>query len=195
MHSLLLIYCTITLALRGFASAHTIRLTEHGSISVHPVTGPHKVHDLQRHLKLTPKPANAGPPHHKRNEHMYQLPSGWNLHLQASTSFLPISIATATLSIFYHDIMAFAIRAAEEAEEEVTDLAIQFGNLLLEFFTSEELIPVSWELVHDFAKVMLEMTDKGFTGAYQAVLRAGANVIMVRVGMRTWRFPAPATAA
>ncbi len=91
--------------------------------------------------------------------------------------------------------MLFAVQAANEAEDEVMDLTIQFGNLFLEFVATERLSPVSWEFVHDVARTMLDMTDKGFTEGYQAVLQNGVSLVVVRLGAKALELGGAASAA
>ena len=181
MRSILLLTSTLILALKPFASAHHLQYTERRNPSVESIAGMQDVHGPQNSVDTSPKTARS-PPHRGS---VYQLGSGWKLHLESTTSFLPISIAASALSTFYKDIMSFAIDAAEAAEEEVLDLTIQFGHMFLDFIASEQLSPVSWDLVHDLAAFMLERTQRGFTGGYHATLMNGGNLVMVRIGVKT----------
>ena len=184
MRSILLFTSTLILALKPFASAHHLRYTERGNPSVESVTGMQNVHGTQSSVDTSPKYARDPP----RRGSVYQLGSGWKLHLESTASFLPISIAATALSTFYKDIMSFAIDAAEAAEEEVLDLTIQFGYMFLDFIASEQLSPVSWDLVHDLAAFMLERTERGFTGSYHATLMNGGSLVMVRIGVKAMSY-------
>lgn len=77
----------------------------------------------------------------------------------------------------------FAAHASESFEEEHSAFVIQTGQLLLSFITTEDLIPVSWDLVRDFAQVMKGMTERGFPGGYEAVLIGGAANVFIFLGM------------
>ena len=180
MRSILLLTSTLILALKPFASAHHLRYTERRNPSAESVTRMQNAQGPQSLVDPSPKYARDFP----RRGSVYQLGSGWKLYLESTTSFLPISIAASALSTFYLDIMSFAIAAAEAAEEEVLDLTIQFGHMFLDFIASEELSPVSWDLVHDLAAFMLKRTERGFTGGYHATLMNGGNLIVVRIGLK-----------
>ena len=98
----------------------------------------------------------------------------------------PITAAAAAMSTCYEDIMAYATQAADAYEEEHTGFVMQVGLLMLQFFTNEELIPVSWELVYDFARAMKLLSEKGLVGGCEAILKSGAGEIWVQVGMVAW---------
>ena len=133
---------------------------------------------------------------HTRNTHrtdIYQLSSGWSLHLKYHSIILPLTASANTLSVFYSEVMAFAAHASDTDEREYTAFDLYFGRLLLNLATSEELVPISWDLVHDFAKVMKAMAERGLVGGLEAVLRCGLVEVLVSVSMEGW--PAAAEAA
>ena len=57
---------------------------------------------------------------------------------------------------------------------------------MLQFFTNEELIPVSWDLVYDFARAMKLLSERGLVGGCEALLKSGAGEVWVQVGMVGW---------
>lgn len=116
----------------------------------------------------------------------HRLSSGWSLHIQHHILLSPIAAAASALSTFYENIMAYAAQASDDYEEEQTGFVMQVGQLLVQFFTEEELVPVSWDLVYDFAGAMKTLTEKGFVGGLEAVLRSGAGEVVVRVGMAAY---------
>lgn len=182
----------IALVFENLSSAHVLRFAERNDISLKPDADQHMFHGLQTAGKIRLPNAKSW---QKRSHLSYQLGSGWDLRLQTTFTFLPIQLAAAGLCTFYEDIMLFAVQAANEAEDEVMDLTIQFGNLFLEFVATERLSPVSWELVHDVARTMLDMTDKGFTEGYQAVLQNGVSLVVVRLGAKALELGGAASAA
>ena len=104
----------------------------------------------------------------------------------------PITAAAAVMSTFYEDIMAYATQASDGYEEEQTGFVMQVGLLILQFFTDEELIPVSWDLVYDFARAMKLLSERGLVGGCEALLKSGTSEVWVQVGMVAW---APVSAA
>lgn len=112
---------------------------------------------------------------------VHQLPSGWSLHVKHYSIFTPVTVVAVILTNFYENVMNLAAHAADTFEEEHTDMAIQIGELLLRLATNEELIPVSWDLVHDFAKIMKSMTERGLVGGLEAVLKCGSTEVMILV--------------
>lgn len=187
MRAQILICFMVALILECPTLAHSLRLTERND-----PTQKFKPVELTQISNLPIPARSTNPrlgtisPQQKRHSaaSSYKLASGWRLSLESTTQMLPIAIAAKALASFYRDIMIFAAQAGETAEDEVTDLTIQFGNMFLEFIASEELSPVSWDLVRIFAGKMLEMTENGFTGGYHAVMNAGASMIVVRIGLR-----------
>jgi len=182
----------IALVFENSSLGHVTRFTERNDMSVKPNTDQHMIHGLQTAGKIPLPNAKSW---QKRNHLSYQLGSGWDLHLQTTFTFLPIKLAAAGLCTFYQDVMSFAVQAANEVEDEVMDLTIQIGNLFLEFVATELLSPVSWELVHDVARTMLDMTGKGFAEGYQAVLKNGASSVVVRLGIKALELGETASAA
>ena len=83
--------------------------------------------------------------------------------------------------------MAYATQASYGYEEEHTEFVMQVGLLLLQFFTNEDLIPVSWDLVYDFARAMKLLSERGLVGGCEATLKCGAGEILVQVGMVAWQ--------
>lgn len=82
--------------------------------------------------------------------------------------------------------MAYASQASDAYEEEQTRFVMQVGLLMLQFFTNEELIPVSWDLVYDFARAMKLLSERGLVGGCEAILKSGAGEVWVQVGMAGW---------
>ncbi|CAF9922391.1 MAG: hypothetical protein HETSPECPRED_005057 [Heterodermia speciosa] len=92
---------------------------------------------------------------------------------------LPLATSANALSVFYGKVMAFAAHASETGGGEYTEFDLYCGRLLLNLATSEELVPISWDLVHDFAKAMKAMADRGLVGGLEAVLRCGIVEVLV----------------
>ena len=131
----------------------------------------------------------AGIPLHTRETHateIHQLSSGWSLHLKYHSIILPLTAGANALSAFYSEVMAFAAHASDTYEMEYTTFDLYFGRLLLNLATSEELVPISWDLVHEFAKVMKAMAERGLVGGLEAVLRCGLVEVLVSVSMEGW---------
>ncbi|KAG6991321.1 hypothetical protein G7Y79_00053g088040 [Physcia stellaris] len=145
-----------------------------------------------KHARFGLQPRAAAPPEvlstkplHTRYSFMFsevhQLPSGWSLHVKHYSILMPVTTVAAILTNFYENVMSLAAHAADTFEEEHTDMAIQIGELLLRLATNEELIPVSWDLVHDFAKMMKSITERGLVGGLEAVLKCGSTEVMILV--------------
>ena len=154
--------------------------------------------DEQRNLSLnTPSPYAAhfptrqttGTHFHTRNTHrteIYQLPSGWSLHLKYHNIILPLTAGANALSVFYGEVMAFAAHASSTNEGEYTEFDLHLGRLLLNLASNEELVPISWDLVYGFATVMKAMAERGLVGGLEAVLRCGMVEVLVSVSMEGW---------
>lgn len=163
----------LLLALPTFAG--TVPSTNHGGNGLHPLSA---LPTQARSTYLNKRKTDSVPVH--------QLSSGWSLHIQHHFLLSPIAAAASTLSTFYEDIMVYAAQASDGYEEELTGFVMQVGELVLQFFTEEGLIPVSWDLVHDFAGAMKMLTERGFVGGLEAVLKCGVGEVVVRVGMVAW---------
>lgn len=185
-------FLATVMAIENLSSAHVIRSAERNITSLTSPTNHHIVHGLQKTAKT---PLSNAKQWQKRNHLSWQLGSGWDLRFQTTFSFLPIHLAAVGLCTFYEEVMSFAVHAADAAEDEVTDLTIEIGNLVLEFVATERLSPVSWELVHDVARTMLDRTNRGCIEGYQAVLKNGISLVVVRLGLKAWELGEAASAA
>ena len=177
----------VTLLLVIVAVARTIPSNEHKNLSsqLSSAYAPH-----------ISTPQITGTHIHTRNTHrteIYQLSSGWSLHLRYHSIILPLTASANALSVFYSEVMAFAAHASDTDEREYTAFDLYYGRLQLNLVTSEELVPISWDLVHDFATVMKAMADRGLVGGLEAVLSCGIVGVLVSVSMEVW--PAAAEAA
>lgn len=189
MHVSILIL-TLALALGTLTSPHALHYNERRDLSVTSISRQQSVCGPQAPANPSRKAARAS----TRNQPIIQLGSGWKLRLKRTASFLPIPLAASALSNFYQDIMMFALQAADAAEDELMSLTIQVGHMFLDFIATEQLSPVSWELVHDVAWAMLEMTNRGFTEGYHAVVKNGNSMVIVRIGLKAFDI-APAARA
>lgn len=192
MRGWILRFFATLVAIENLSSATVLQSAERNITSLTPSTNHHIVYGLQTTARTPPSNAK---PWQQRSQPDYRLGSGWNLRLQTTFSFLPIHVAAAGLCTFYEDIMSFAVHAADTAEDEVMDLTIQFGNLFLEFVATERLSPVSWDLVHDVARTMLDITERGFTEGYQAVVKNGISLVVVRLSVKALELGGAARAA
>lgn len=192
MRSWILRSFATVLAIETLSSAHVIRSAERNITSVTSPTNHHIAYGLQ---KMAKTPLSNAKQWQKRSHLSYQLGSGWDFRLQTTFSFLPIQLAAAGLCTIYEDIMSFAVHAADAAEDEVMDLTIQVGDLFLEFVATERLSPISWTLVHDVARTMLDMTNRGCIEGYHAVLKNGISLVFVRFGVKALELGQAASAA
>ena len=112
---------------------------------------------------------------------VHHLPSGWTLHIQRCSLYIPLAIAASALTESYQDVMDYAAHAADSFAEELMEFAVRVGQVVLSFIAKEALIPVSWDLVHDFASVMKTLTERGLVGSIDAVLKSGVGRVIVRV--------------
>lgn len=177
----------VTLLLVVSTIARTIPSDEHKNLSLN-IPSPYAAHISTRQI--------TGSHFHTRNTHrteIYQLPSGWSLHLKYHSIILPLTAGANALSVFYGEVMAFAAHASDTNEREYTEFDLYFGRLLLNLATSEELVPISWDLVHGFAAVMKAVAERGLVGGLEAVLRCGIVEVLVSVSMEGW--PTAAEAA
>lgn len=146
----------------------------------------HHESSLQPRAVFAPEVPSTAPLHTRytfmfSESEVHQLPSGWSLHVKHYSILMPVTAVAVILTNFYENVMNLAAHAADTFEEEHTDMAIQIGELLLRLATNEELIPVSWDLVHDFAKIMKSMTERGLVGGLEAVLKCGSTEVMISV--------------
>lgn len=158
------------------------------ALLTHGAVVPSFIHDessLQPRAGLAPEFPSTAPLHTRYSfmfSEVHKLPSGWSLHIRHHTMLMPLTAVAVILTNFYDNVMNIAAHAVDTYEEEHTDLAIQIGELLLRLATNEELIPVSWDLVHDFAQIMKSITERGFVGGLEAVLKCGSTEVMILVG-------------
>ena len=170
-----------TLLLVVITVARTIPSTEHDNLGGLKLPSPYIAHVPTRQV--------TGTHVHTRNTHrteIYQLSSGWSLHLKYHSIILPLTASANTLSVFYGEVMAFAARASDRNEREYIGFDLYCGRLSLNLATSEELVPISWDLVYDFARVMKAMAQRGLVGGLEAVLRCGIVEVLVTVSMEGW---------
>ena len=157
--------------------SRTIQFIEYKDLSL-PIPSPHAPHSSAG--QITGTPINTRNTH---RTHIHELPSGWSLHLKYHSIMLPLTASANALSLFFSDVMAFAAHAAAADEIEHTHFELRFGQLLLDLTTSEELVPISWDLVRNFATAMKAMVERGLVGGLEAVLRCGVVEVLVSVSM------------
>lgn len=170
----------VTLLLVVVTIARTRPSNQHENLSLH-LSSPYMPHFSTRQTSVIHVQT--------RNTHrteIYELSSGWSLHLKYHSIMLPLATSANALSVFYGKVMAFAAHASETGGGEYTEFDLYCGRLLLNLATSEELVPISWDLVHDFAKAMKAMADRGLVGGLEAVLRCGIVEVLVSVSMEGW---------
>ena len=156
-------------------------LLTHGAV-VPSIT--HGESSLQPRAAFAPQVPSTAPLHTRYSfafSEVHQLPSGWSLHVKHYSILMPVTAVAVILTNFYENVIQIAAHAADTFEEEHTEMAIQIGELLLRLATNEELIPVSWDLVHDFAKIMKSMSERGLVGGVEAVLKSGSTEVMISV--------------
>ena len=122
---------------------------------------------------------NASTNIHKRAEWLADLGSGWAGYIQTWDSFIPRQIAASVLTQFYAMILDKAVTTS--LDEPTLFRAFEWDNIRLEFSSDVRKIP--WEFVAVFATKMAAVTQRGFTGQFNAVYVHMATEHSIRISL------------
>ena len=124
-------------------------------------------------------PRNAGISLQVRAEWLSNLGNGWASYIQTWNSFLPTELAASTLTHFYSLVVDEA--STTGPGEPTLFRAFEWENIRLEFSSDARNVP--WDFVATFAAHMAALTQRGFTGQYEALYVHMATEHSIRISL------------
>ena len=115
----------------------------------------------------------------KRAEWLANLGGGWAGYIQTWDSFIPRQVAASVLTQFYAMILDKAVNTS--LDEPTLFRAFEWDNIRLEFSSDVRKIP--WDFVAAFAAKMAAVTQRGFTGQFNAVYVHMATEHSIRISL------------
>lgn len=117
----------------------------------------------------------------RRGDDIHVLNNGWLMKFLHIDSGLPIAIASALLEDFYERVLdrvhhfATTIAPLKVVSLYVLDLHLDFAC---------DSAEVSWDFIMAFVTAMLDVTKRGFTGKFNAIMFHGPTETVVSVALR-----------
>ena len=132
----------------------------------------------ESHINIL-RPTNVDTSIQKREEWLANLGNGWASYIQTWDSFLPTQLAASVLTQFYSLIVDKAITTS--FGEPTLFRAFEWDNIRLEF--SSDVRDIPWDFVATFAARMADITQRGFTGQFNALYIHLATEQSVRISL------------
>ena len=118
----------------------------------------------------------------KRGETVANLGNGWAAYYQTFGTLLPIQLATSILANFYsHIIDSIQSSRTLSLGDAGPFQAFEWEGIRLEFSSDGHRIP--WEFMATFAARMAALTQRGFTGQFNAVYVHMATEQSIRISL------------
>ena len=121
----------------------------------------------------------------ERAEWVANLGNGWAAYYQTWESYIPVQLAATTLSHFYSLVINEVQGGTSSLSSPEIFRAFEWDNLRLEFSSDSASIP--WEFIATFAGRMAAITQRGFTGQFNAVYVHTATEQSIRVSLMVVR--------
>ena len=161
-------------------------------LNITPLSNATPIHDSPRGpTNFDPSLTTHGSPRHKasllleRSEWIANLGNGWAAYYQTWESYIPVQLAATTLSHFYSLVINEVQGGTSSLINPESFRAFEWDNLRLEF--SSDSVSIPWEFIATFAGRMAAITQRGFTGQFNAVYVHTATEQSIRVSLMVVR--------